>query len=56
VLALNGRTDLFSLCDSYFRTTSGVTVVYDADPAQQPDEDSYRGASCVPVQLVIVPE
>ncbi len=56
VLALHDRTDLFSLCQSFFTSTSSpVAVVYNASSSVLPDAFSYDGASCQPVTLLLVP-
>jgi hypothetical protein len=57
ILALNGNTAGFSLCRSYITSAAnGVTaLLYNADPKTVPNANSYDGASCESVQVVIVP-
>ncbi|GJE89476.1 hypothetical protein PsYK624_055770 [Phanerochaete sordida] len=58
-LALNGRFDLFALCESVFDAPAGTTqaVVFNASASAVLDgPGTYDGASCVPVNLLAAPQ
>ena len=59
MLALDGHTDLFSICESAFGTGLPErlhTLLFNASStAEITGPNTYDGASCTPVTLSIIP-
>ena len=55
ILALNGHTDLFSVCESSFQGLTTNALLFNASITEQRNNfNTYDGSSCKPVTVLIV--